>query len=448
MPVRTRASAPANRIYSSPAAQEQVKFKPRRKLVIYRHSTGGIRPSRQSTLTQIDFVNLQDFEDDNDEIDDEEAPKRKKRRRTEEYERTSTSKYHTQTLTQLEFVSTPAITADDLRGDDEDLYGADEDIKPEPNSQPGNVNISQPRVMGPLRTPRRPRIYEVPSSQSPASPASNRSRRSLHTRSPLKVIDGNVQVVSSPTHKASQRKSIKAKIADSDGFVEESQQDTLQQTPIANRGRRSSDQHFISNPREWIEEIQDSDEEAEEQDTYQDDFKPEAQIEITLIKSPDTQEAENQLQSNILQFTQLEPCFTEHVSATEAVECLSPRPSQATTVSLSQSQSQPRSSPIKSSIKSEEPESPTVDEYETMVPESPSNQVSATQSQSPYQSIAVPRLRNNPQHETSINTSDPPVPFSIGSSQLLTRSQMLPESLMQDSVLPPPLFIEDSDLDE
>jgi hypothetical protein len=43
---------------------------------------------------------------------------------------------------------------------------------------------------------------------------------------------------------------------------------------------------------------------------------------------------------------------------------------------------------------------------------------------------------------------DMPVPLPFASSQLLTSSQMLPDSLINDELPPPPLFIEDSDFEE
>jgi hypothetical protein len=40
------------------------------------------------------------------------------------------------------------------------------------------------------------------------------------------------------------------------------------------------------------------------------------------------------------------------------------------------------------------------------------------------------------------------MPYSMASSQLLTKSQLLPHSLLDESVAGPPLFVQDSDDEE
>ena len=94
MPVQTRAKAPANRVYSSPAAQQQIRFRPRKQNVASRRSLGVLQRSRQQTLTQIDFVNLQeamDHDDDENETHEEGHTRKRKRRRTEGDAPSSTS---------------------------------------------------------------------------------------------------------------------------------------------------------------------------------------------------------------------------------------------------------------------------------------------------------------------------------------------------------------------
>ncbi len=161
---------------------------------------------------------------------------------------------------------------------------------------------------------------------------------------------------------------------------------------------------------------------------------------ISNSLSTESQEAAEQLQSTMLQFTQ-------QVPSTPA-ECEPPRPSQATTVALSQ---YPISSPSrKPSVKSSPHQPVTVldsqDAFETRIPDSPvrpdqhrSSSFSQSLTYPPPQESYTPR---------STDARDTPVPLTLASSQILTMSQMLPESLMEDSIQPPPLFIEDSDLEE
>ena len=95
-----------------------------------------------------------------------------------------------------------------------------------------------------------------------------------------------------------------------------------------------------------------------------------------------------------------------------------PRPSQAETVDLSQLQT------------------PRHQSVADIVFESPTRPIFSS---TPY--LPTPRERVNPEQDSFI-------PYSISSSQLLTKSQMLPESLLNDSVPGPPPFIQDSDEDE
>jgi hypothetical protein len=454
MSARTRSKAPANRVFSSPAAQQQVSFKPRKQRVAARHNLGTVGPSRQETLTQMDFVNLQQAMNDDEDIYDEEQPARKRRRRTEGDAPSSASKFHTQTLTQLEFVSTPSLRREGLSDEENDFRI--------PSSYREHAKIGSPvHNMGPPKTPSRRRIYEVPSSQSPSSPASVRSRRPLLSRSPLKAMDINQQIPAvSPTCRVALRRSPKVKLEIADTFEYEngSQQSRVPQTPtdplspVKPSGSFAEQQPTIGTQRIIKDEIQDSDEENDEDlETYYDDLVPESQARQDVLNpvSSDTQEAEEQLHSTIVQFTQPIPFTTEEAAAP-------PRPSQATTVSLSQP---PSSSPLWS--RRTQPNHPqharAMEALDTqpgeapiLVPDSPSQQLWSADidlSLSP----TLPRLPIETQEEIqkSINrTEDIPVPFSITSSQLLTRSQMLPESLMNDSVPPPPLFIDDSDLDE
>ncbi len=467
MPVQTRARAPANRVYSSPAAQQQVKFQSRKLHATARRSLGAQLRSRQQTLTQIDFVSLQramdddEGEDETHIYDEENHTRNRKRRRTEGDAPSSTSNFHTQTLTQLEFVSTPASRFEDLDDVENDVWGASPILKQETNTSPD-------RTMGPPKTPNSRRAYEVPSSQSPLSPASVRSRRSLPARSPLKALDINLQErQGSPSRRQDMGRSprVKSEIQDTFEYENESQQSRVPQTP----DHKSSAAKIPKPPAEpqstagtqkyFKDEIQDSDEEDEDLESRYDDLSQESQLKhYTLepssqidnnILNPifsDTQEAEEQLESTMLQFTQ-------HIHSTVEEEPHI-RPSQATTVSLTQP---PTSSPIFSRRPNHAMPAGAVsvedDEGLTMIPDSPSHQLTSDLSISP----TLPRLPIQTQQETMTSTSItetqtetdiPHVPFSLASSQILTRSQMLPESLMNDSVPAPPLLIEDSDYEE
>ncbi|KFY05516.1 hypothetical protein V492_08477, partial [Pseudogymnoascus sp. VKM F-4246] len=128
MPPRTRAARvnpPAGRVYESPRLPtQQVKFQPRRQKVYGRHSFGDLKRKKQETLTQIGFVNpLTDKEIDEEiEAYEREEQTRNKRRKT----LTPSSKFYTQTLTQLEFDSTPKVECRDTEDEDED-WDEDED---------------------------------------------------------------------------------------------------------------------------------------------------------------------------------------------------------------------------------------------------------------------------------------------------------------------------------
>jgi hypothetical protein len=154
--------------------------------------------------------------------------------------------------------------------------------------------------------------------------------------------------------------------------------------------------------------------------------------------STDTREAEAQLLSTTQQFTQL--ATSEQVSSTPAVEDdeneftyntndipsteTQPqhetphriRPSQAETVDLSQS------------------ETPRHHALPDVIWESPTRPVPSSTPQLP-----------TPFPKTASIRSESVVPFSMASSQFMTKSQMLPDSLLNERVPAPPDLIQDSD---
>ncbi|KFY98704.1 hypothetical protein V498_01312 [Pseudogymnoascus sp. VKM F-4517 (FW-2822)] len=256
MPPQTRAARanpPAGRVYESPRLPpQQVKFQPRRQKVYGRHSLGGLKRKKQDTLTQIGFVNpLTDKEIDQEiEAYEREEKTRNKRRKT----LTPSSKFYTQTLTQLDFDSTPKTECRDTEDEDEDEEedgdkGQQEQEQVEPEVDERTEHVSESPVprrrsqrggiitvrcvkvepttspspspqkptphgldssqntttkpspsqattsMPPPKTPTRKRTLEVPSSLSPATPLSSQSTsHSLRThdqRSPLKPRSAN-----------------------------------------------------------------------------------------------------------------------------------------------------------------------------------------------------------------------------------------------------------------
>jgi hypothetical protein len=264
-----------------------------------------------------------------------------------------------------------------------------------------------------------------------------------------------------------------------DTFEEDiaSQQSLVPQTPRMDSGIENGLQSatlptpIAGMPRHFKDEIQDSDEEDGNLDTYYDDHAQESQIyhkNFELSPSIDnrfsnptlnhSQGADEKLQSTILQ-------FTEQISSISELEMYT-RPSQATTVSLSQP---PSSSPFlqRSKYKTQAGEVMlTEDEGRRVfaVPDSlsfpniaasPSLSLASSRVQQSETCQSLGTLANHPStrriqksEDYGENASLPLMPLLLlPSSQLLTRSQMLPESLMNDSLPVPPVLIEDSDED-
>lgn len=144
-----------------------------------------------------------------------------------------------------------------------------------------------------------------------------------------------------------------------------------------------------------------------------------------------SQEAEAQLLSDVREQTNWQsassPYRQPHLTSAPVTPTkpLSSYPSQATTVDLTPSQPVP-SSPFRGEIVHDSP-----------IRECPSSTP-----------IQLPPLRRDAEEhdETPAESElESLVPFSIASSQLLTKSQMLPESLLNDSVPEPPPVIADSE---
>jgi hypothetical protein len=346
-------------------------------------------------------------------------------------------------------------------------------------------------LMGPPKTPRGNRIYEVPSSQSPVTPLSTRSQQFLETRSPLAAKDTNSQMQTQQDR--STRKPPKLEIKDTFDRSDDSSQFRSQlithhvSSPARNPTAKSSppQPHIKSFNAAIKSEIMDSDEDDDEDpDTYPSDppillLHAATGTQISQLEeetrevpnaSSDTQEAEEQLQSTIMQFTQQNPHRPtqaqiqdeEEQDNAEDERAWLPRPSQATTVALSLHE---RSSPPPLALLEDPYIDDTQDPYQeeeeyedepTLIPDSPAQShhqlipdsppPPAPRSSSPDTSATSLSLPPFPRPQRVFQDGDmPPVPFSLASSQLLTRSQMLPDSLMFDSVPAPPLLIEDSE---
>ncbi len=148
----------------------------------------------------------------------------------------------------------------------------------------------------------------------------------------------------------------------------------------------------------------------------------------------DTQEAEAQLVSTIKEFTQTSvplkdvrskaPSPQEQEGLPTALYNPSspskyPAPSQATTIDCSQTQT------------------PKHRSTEEVIWESPTRPIP------PSSSVKLPSPRSG--GSSGYRAHDSLLPFSMGSSQLLSKSQLLPDSLLVDEAGGPPLFIGDSE---
>jgi hypothetical protein len=200
MPPKRRVSAPTNRVYKSSTPLHQTRLPVSKKRVKSYGKKNSVRIPKQDTLTQMDFVRIQQHEDQEEEDIDEyvdQAEKRKsKRRKTMGDEPSSTSELHTQTLTQWERSFTSEKDEDDsifnvpsssqsmkLPGKSRKRSKAKSSVENGPNSEK-----SPTQEMPPPHTPRRVFEKEIPSSQSPATPLSLQSRGSVGRGSPLKEM--------------------------------------------------------------------------------------------------------------------------------------------------------------------------------------------------------------------------------------------------------------------
>jgi hypothetical protein len=185
----------------------------------------------------------------------------------------------------------------------------------------------------------------------------------------------------------------------------------------------------------------------------------------------DTQEVEEQLSSTIRQFTQTQPTSSSQLHSSNAEDShdlkhipSSPIPkiehdSQGFVISSQINISEEPD--IEETIPSSQQETTPI-KYRFPGP-SQATTVDLSQSQTPRENFAeivfesprrpmpssTPLRLPTPRSSTSeYQGPEPLVPYSMASSQLLTKSQMLPESLLGESLPGPPPFVGDSDDDE
>ncbi|KAK0673217.1 hypothetical protein QBC41DRAFT_312341 [Cercophora samala] len=198
MPPTTRAratpAAPASRVYESTPTVRQVQFPPRRRNVrTYGRTstpTGMSRLLRQQTLTQLDYVQQTPppadlrVEDDEDELPKtvpRAAPKPKKQKQTRNKRRKTlgdapSSSLHTQTITQMYSMTTKAEQNNELRIEDSQDEGDDDELelpqmpsvgtlKKEESPEKKATRLAQSDPQTPSTKRIKVNLDEVPSSQ-------------------------------------------------------------------------------------------------------------------------------------------------------------------------------------------------------------------------------------------------------------------------------------------
>jgi hypothetical protein len=233
-----------DRVYKSSTPLQQAKFPEKSRRVKSYGKRTSVRIPKQETLTQMDFLDLNQPLDEDDEdleiYENEMENLKKKRRKTTGDEPSMTPQYHTQTITQLDWSFASAIQEDD------DTYNVPSSSQPHlensTKAKPAkharwNISRSKKsrvREIGPPQTPQRTFAQEIPSSQSPTTPASLQSRSSTTRRSPLKEQSINISIPFNTAPKAGlgHHKLPKLKVEDAfDTGTEESQQNCVPSTP-------------------------------------------------------------------------------------------------------------------------------------------------------------------------------------------------------------------------
>ncbi|KAE8453216.1 hypothetical protein EG329_011283 [Mollisiaceae sp. DMI_Dod_QoI] len=154
--------------------------------------------------------------------------------------------------------------------------------------------------------------------------------------------------------------------------------------------------------------------------------------------STDTQEAAEQLLSTIRQFTQ--PSLSSEPASSQAIEAKTETMQPPSSLPYQETTKRPSSPPRASQAE-------TVDLTQAQTPRHPSQEVDIVW-ESPARPVlsSTPLKLPTPRSEVSEHHGHEfIVPFSMSSSQFLSRSQLLPHSLLNEDVPGPPRFIHDSD---
>jgi hypothetical protein len=245
MPPKRRVSAPANRVYKSSTPLHQTRLpEPKKRLKSY-GKKNSVRIPKQDTLTQMDFVRIQQHEDqeeeDMDEYVDETEKRKSKRRKTMGDEPSSTAELHTQTLTQWERSFTSERDEDDsilnIPSSSQSMKLPGKGRKrSKPKGSLGKDSKSEKspaQKIPPPQTPRRVFEKEIPSSQSPATPPSLQSRGSAPRGSPLKEMSNiPIQFNTNPRRQGKPQKLPELEIEEIvEGATDASQLNPIPSTP-------------------------------------------------------------------------------------------------------------------------------------------------------------------------------------------------------------------------
>ncbi|RAL67341.1 hypothetical protein DID88_008100 [Monilinia fructigena] len=228
---KSKDSAPANRVYKAVEPLHQTTFPDKKKRITRNYGRKcGMKLEKQDTLTQMDWVQLyereeqelkveDDIEDSEGDYEEEESKRKSKRRKTlgddlvpkgkkelKNIRRTlgdeeRVPSFSTQTITQLDYW--PLSGAPEEPENNEGASINDITVSSPPEIHPprrSQRKLPQPdfsTAINPIplpRTPRHRKVFEIPSSQSPATPASSQFGGSGRKRSPLKEQSANIAV--------------------------------------------------------------------------------------------------------------------------------------------------------------------------------------------------------------------------------------------------------------
>ena len=208
----------------------------------YGNSNRKPRLRKQDTLTQMDFIKLyQDHDDDTGDAQNNPEKSRKRRRETTSDVPESTPKYHTQTITQLDWSfnsapeediweppisSPPPRTKAKTAKKGRNLRSKNKEVHHSPVKNTPAHAVPQTPV-------NRAVAFEVPSSQSPATPLSIRSQPSALRRSPLTERSTNIPIPFKSALKAfsSPRNPTRLRVDDTFESTESSDRERLLSSP-------------------------------------------------------------------------------------------------------------------------------------------------------------------------------------------------------------------------